>query len=161
MPWIKSSLRDFLPNRSAYLKPHVRDTPTVAAEILERIKPVEVVDDDAADLVRFGEAEVDGDAAAVVPARSGRPPIGDAAAGRAEMKADAAAPAGIDLRRAGDGDRLAFVTIGPQHPIATTDGAVAGGGGLRDALEAPFDRPAMTGPANHLSPPEASPVLLE
>ena len=74
--------------REGALEPHVRDAPSVAAQVVEADKSVEVIHDDGGDRLRFRQPQIDGDAAAAVLAGSGRPPIGYAAAVGTEMKAE-------------------------------------------------------------------------
>src|SRR5215475_4247901 len=121
-----------------------------------------MVDGDGAHGLRFGEAEVDGDAAAAVRAGGERAPIGDAAAVGAEMEANGTVAPGVHLGRAGDADALVFEIVGPEHAVAAAHRAVAGGGRLGDSLEAPADGAAMTGAFDHderrtAHPPAAGP----
>ena len=68
------------------------DRPIVSRQIFERIQPIEVVDRYPRDGLRLGEAQVDGDAKAPFLVSLLRPPEGDAAAHRAEVKLEGLAP---------------------------------------------------------------------
>ncbi len=48
------------------IEPHIGDAPTVARQVLEAVKSIEMVDDDAGDHSWLGESQVDGDAAAAL-----------------------------------------------------------------------------------------------
>jgi hypothetical protein len=69
-------------------EPHIRNAAAIARQIIKIFQSVEVVHDDGGHGFWFGEAQVDGDAAAAFFAGFERAPIGDAAAFGAEMKAD-------------------------------------------------------------------------
>jgi hypothetical protein len=109
------------------LKPHIRHTPAVARQILERTEPIEAIQGDRANGLRLREAQIDRYAAAAILTGPERAPIGDAAAARTKMKAEVLA-SGIDRSRTRDSDALIFVVIRPECSIAPTDGAVASGG---------------------------------
>src|SRR5262249_10221787 len=111
---------------------------------------------------RFGEAQVDGDAAAAVGAGDERAPVGDATAVGAEMETDGPVAPGVHRGGAGDADPFVLEVVGPEHAVAAAHRAVAGGGRLGDSLEAPADGAAMTGAFDHderrtAHPPPAGP----
>jgi hypothetical protein len=135
------------------LEPHVRDTATVARQILPTVQPVEVIHDDGAHNLRFRESEVDGDTTAIVLAGRAGTPIGDATAIRTKMKFKVPVTAGVCVRWARNPDTFIFIVIGPKHPVAATDGAVAGSSGFGDTFKAPTDRAAMTGTFDHFGDP--------
>src|ERR1700736_2571284 len=74
--------------RQTCSEPHVCHAAPVATEVVEGLEPVEMFHGDGADGGRFSEPQVDRDAAAAVFTGRERAPVGDAAAIRAEMKAD-------------------------------------------------------------------------
>jgi hypothetical protein len=53
------------------------------------------------------------------------------------------------MRRARNPDTFIFKVIGLEHPIAATDGAVAGSSGFGNTFKAPPDAAAMTGIFDH------------
>ena len=135
------------------LKPHIRDTSTVAREIFPAVQPVEVIHDDGAHDLRFRESKVDGDPATMVLAGCAGTPIGDATAIWTKMKFKCSLAPGVCVRWARNPDTLIFIVIGPKHPIAATDGAVAGSSGFGDTFKAPPDGAAMTGTFDHFGEP--------
>ena len=109
-----------------------------------------MVHGDGGHSLRFREPEVDGDSAASVVAQSVRAPIGNATAIWAKMKANSPVTPGISVRWPYDPNTLTFVVVGPKRPVAVTDVAVTGSGGLRYAVEAPTNGAAMTSAFDHL-----------
>ncbi len=130
-------------------EPIVSHALSVSRQIVECIEPVEVVNGHLSDGTWLGQAQIDRDAAASTLVCTLSPPVGDAPAGRAEVKLDGlAAHVGPTWPR--DHDSFAFVVVCLQHAIAPADCAVAGGGGFRHALELPANSTAMTGAMDHV-----------
>jgi hypothetical protein len=135
------------------LEPHIRDTSTVSREIFPTVQAVEVIHDHGAHNLRFRESEVDGDTTAIVLAGRAGTPIGDATAIRTKMKFKVPVTPGVCVRWARNPDTFIFIIIGPKHPVAATDGAVAGSSGIGDTFKAPTDGAAMTGTFDHFGRP--------
>jgi hypothetical protein len=143
------------------LEPHIRDTSTVAREIFPTVQPVEVIHDDGAHNVGFREAEIDGDTTAIALAGRASTPIGDAATMRTEVKSDCPVTPGVFVRRTRNPDTFILIVIGPKHPVAATDGAVAGSRGIGDTVKAPADGAAMTGTFDHFGEPFLSSLITD
>ena len=86
-----------------------------------------------------------------------RSPVGDAAAGGAEVEAERLA-ADVGRGRAGDVDAFAFVVVGPERAVAPAGGAVAGRGRLRQAIEPPPDGAAEAGAFDRHRPVYTPPI---
>jgi hypothetical protein len=73
------------------------DGAAVARQVLEAIEPVGMVDRQMGDRLRLGKADVDRDPPPTIGFGPERPPVGDTAAGRAEMEAELAVAADVDV----------------------------------------------------------------
>ena len=130
-------------------EPIVRNAPSISRQIFERIETIEVVNGDRRNLPRFRQAQVHGDATAPCLVKLPRSPKCHAAAVRAEVELDCLSP-DVALGRAGDIDSFALIVICPERPVAATNSAIAGSGGLGHSAEAPANGTAMAGSLDHL-----------
>src|SRR6185436_21010984 len=96
----------------------------------------------------LGQPQVDGDPPPSFCIRLERSPIGNAGTHRTEMKPKRFG-ANIRSSLARDANALPLVIIGPQHPVATTDAAVARGGGLRHYIQLPMNGTAVASSLKH------------
>ena len=123
--------------------------PVIARQIFKAVESIKMDDRDGANVLWFGEPEIDGEAAATVLAGRDGAPIRHAAAFSAKVKADLPVAPGVDFCGPGYGDPLAFIVIGPQHAIAPTHRAIACVGKFRHAVKTPVNRAAMTFAVHH------------
>ena len=103
---------------------------------------------DPRDRIGLGEAQVHRDAAPAVAALMERAPVGEAAAGRAEVERERIGRH-VRGRRTRDVDADAFVVVRPQHAVAATGRAVACRRPVGRAVEAPADGAAAAGTFDH------------
>src|SRR4051812_8459730 len=104
-----------------------------------------MVDRQVRDRRGFGQPHVDREATLALVVDAFTAPRDDAAAGRTKVEIERVA-ARIRLRRAGDRDVDALMTVDPQHAVAATRRAVAGGGAARIARERPAHLSTQTAP---------------
>lgn len=138
------------PRRKFGSEPIVCDTSPVSWQVFKAMKPIETVNRNLCDSLRFGQPQVDCDATPALFVSFQRSPICDAATCGAEMEADELAT-NIGLRRTRDMDAFAFEVISPQHAVAATDGAIAHRGRLGHPLEPPLNCAAVAGTLDHFS----------
>ncbi len=129
-------------------EPEVADAAAIFGEVLEGVEAVECVDGEVGDGVGWGEADVDGDAAAVGGVGVQAAPGEDIGARGAEEDFEAGIgviAADIAVGGADDVDAFVFVIVGPEHAVAAAEGAVADGDGAGVAGEGPVCLTAMAG----------------
>jgi hypothetical protein len=132
------------------LEPHIRDAFAGGRQVLPAGQAVELVYPDGGYGFGVGQAEVYGDAGfAGFFSRCEGAPIGDAAAGGAEVEADGFGAPDVGAGGAGDGYRLIDVAVGPKRAVAAADGAIAGGGICGDAVKRPVDCATVAGAFDH------------
>ena len=97
---------------------------------------------------RFGQTQIDRNAAPPLVVSLARSPKRDAPTCWTEMKFDRLA-ANVRLGRSMDMNALTLVVICPQHTVAATNCAIARSGRLRHAVEAPLHTAAVAGAFHH------------
>jgi hypothetical protein len=148
-----SHRRVALLSRACRSEPQVADAAAVAREVLEGVEAIKVIDGQMRNRSGFGEAQVDGDAPSAVVVEAKATPADDTSAPGAEVDLERRIRpvARVDGRRPRNLDSLAFVVVDPQHPIPSTQRAIAGSRRFGHAVEGPPDSLAVAGSCEHCS----------
>src|SRR6185312_2226227 len=125
------------------LEPQVFDALAVLRQVFPLVEPVEMIDRDMRDRPGLRRTEVHGDPSATLFIGLQPTPVGDVAAPGTEVEAQRA-PAYVRRGRPADLDGLVFVTVGPERSIPAASRAVACGDRLRQRIQLPTDRTAVT-----------------
>src|SRR5688572_9016752 len=122
----------------------VAEATTIPREVVMAAEAIVASERKRSHCLRLCQPHIDPHAAPPVCAGLALAPISNAAAARAEVEAEPLVAPRIQRGRARDLDTLVLVVVRPERAVAAADGAVAGGGGLRHAAEAPAHRAAVT-----------------
>ena len=139
--------------REGALEPHVRDAASVAAQVVEADKPVEVIDDDGGDRLRFRQPQIDGDAAAAVLAGGQSPANGLRSRSRRKSESRGS---GVPARTRGSAPTpgcVRFRSHRPRAPRSAGRPCNCRRSPTREPVKTPADRAAKTRPFDHPSSP--------
>jgi hypothetical protein len=140
--------------REGASEPVVPDASAISWQVVSSDEPVVTNNRDLRNVLRVSEAQIDSHWPSSVFAGSQASPISHAATFGTEVKHDPPTSS-IGMRRTGDLDVGAFISIRPQRAVAATRRAITNRGRLRCSVEAPLNCTAVAGAVNdrrHIEP---------